>query len=59
MKHTREHLISLRKKLIQFLPISHKEKIDKLTDILMEYPTISYCETSIKDIDRKWFKKTF
>lgn len=59
MKYTREQLINLRKKLINFLPVTHKEKIDKLTDILIEYPTISYCETTIKDIDRKWFKKTF
>jgi hypothetical protein len=55
MIYTREQIISLRKKLIKFLSESHSEKISKLTDILIEYPTISYCETAIKDIDRKWF----
>jgi hypothetical protein len=55
MKYDRDKLIRLRKRLIQYQK-SHNlsEQVDKLTDILLEYPLISYVETNVKDIDRKW-----
>jgi hypothetical protein len=59
MIYNREELLGLRQKAIKYLKDSYTEDIDFLTNILLEYPTIHYCETDKSKIDGKWIKSEY